>query len=203
MSRRNIILIGLSFTGKSTVGWLVARRLGWKFLDLDEEITRRTGKTIPEIFAHQGEKAFRSYESQALKEVLSEDENVIATGGGVIIAEENRRLMQASGLVVRLEATPETILKRLMKSQESSMPEERPLLSGEDPLSRIMAMKEQRGAFYEIAHIVIDTDELSAPQVVDRVVAAWQSYRADPPGVRDGPEVRGGTKPVQPAREAK
>ncbi len=173
----NIILIGFSFTGKSTVGKLVASRLGWDFIDLDQEIIKKTGRSIPAIFAGEGEKAFRAYESQVLKEILKKERQVLATGGGIVICEANRKLMRRSGLVVCLEARPETIYQRLLKDQRASAsPEERPLLSDEDPLARITALKEQRRPFYEAAAVTIRTDDLNVEQVGSAIIAAWKEH---------------------------
>ncbi|MBI4331760.1 MAG: shikimate kinase [Chloroflexi bacterium] len=164
-------MIGFSFTGKSSVGKLVAERLGWSFVDLDREIVKTTGKAIPEIFSREGEKAFRAYESRVLKEVLRKEHQVVATGGGVVISEANRRLMKDSGLVVCLEARPETIYRRLLDDRErSASPEERPLLAGDDPLGRIAALKEARRPYYQVAHATVATDGLGIEEVASSVV---------------------------------
>ncbi len=179
--RRNIILIGFSFTGKSTVGKMVAERLGWKFVDLDQEIARKAGKTVPEIFAGEGEASFRLREGQSVKECLAKERQVVATGGGAVISEENRNLMKRSGLVVCLEARPETIYERLLKDvKESPSPEDRPLLAGNDPLARITAMKEQRRPFYQIAHLTVNTDGLSVTEVAASVIKGWEDRKLSP-----------------------
>lgn len=175
--RRNIILIGFSFTGKSTVGKVVAERLGWKFVDLDQEIAKKAGKTVPEIFAGEGEASFRLREGQSLKECLAKERQVVATGGGAVISEENRGLMNQSGLVVCLEARPETIHQRLLKDvKDSPSPEGRPLLSGDDPLARITALKEQRRRYYQIAHLTVNTDGISVSEVAASIIKKWEDW---------------------------
>lgn len=129
---RNIYLTGFSGTGKSTVGALVAQRLGFRFVDLDTEIERQAGRSVPEIFKAEGEEAFRRYEAEALRRLGTEGNLVVATGGGVVLRPENRRLMAETGLVVCLEARPETITRRL-----ANLAPTRPLLTGPDPAARI------------------------------------------------------------------
>ena len=104
-----IFLTGFSGTGKSAVGVEVARLLGWSFLDIDEEIARGEGKSIAEIFANQGEDGFRRLERSALEKACQVERCVIATGGGVVIDPRTRQLMEECGIVVCLEASPETI----------------------------------------------------------------------------------------------
>lgn len=172
---QNIILIGFSFTGKSRVAWLVAERLGWKCVDLDDEIIGLAGKTIPEIFSQDGESAFRKLESQALRQTCKGEQQVIATGGGAVLLETNRRLIVKNGFVVCLEAQPVTIYQRLLKEdKESSNPVVRPLLSVKDPLARITALKTERAEYYRIAHRTISTDDLSVEKVADEVISAWK-----------------------------
>ncbi|MFC1930420.1 shikimate kinase [Chloroflexota bacterium] len=175
--QKNIILTGFSFTGKSSVAKLAASRLGWKPVDLDREIIKKTGKTIPEIFADEGEEAFRVRESCALSKICKEEKQVIATGGGVVLSEKNRRLLKRSGLVIWLEARPETIYHRLLEeSGYSSSSEVRPLLAGKDPLAKITTLKQSRQACYEDAHITIHTDSLDVKAVTERVTEAWNTW---------------------------
>ncbi len=178
---QNIILIGFSFTGKTVVARLVAECLGWKYVDLDDEIVKVAGKAIPEIFSQDGERAFRRLESQALKQTCKGEQQVVATGGGAVLSETNRRLMVQSGFLVCLEARPETIYHRLLKEgRESSNPVVRPLLSVNDPLARITALKEQRAEYYKIARWTINTDDLNIEQVATEVIRAWKhSGRGD------------------------
>ena len=169
----NIILTGFSGTGKSKVAAEVARILGWQVVDTDADIVRREGREIAEIFSGDGEAAFRHLEREALGQACSGEGRVVATGGGVLMDEENRRLLFDSGLVVGLEARPEKIYQRLSQQDQGRSPEERPMLAGGDPLARIRQLKAKRQPFYSLAQWVVQTDMLSETQVAAEVVRAW------------------------------
>ena len=171
----NVILVGFSGTGKTLVGKEVARLLGWTYVDMDEEIKERAGKPIAAIFTDDGEPAFRRLEKRVLQEVCSGQGRVIATGGGAVVDPENREVMLKSGVVVCLDALPETIYSRL-NADRAQPAEVRPLLSGPEPLSRIKALKVSRQGYYSVAHRTVDTDDLSVAQVAQEVVSAWLSY---------------------------
>src|SRR5688572_15249289 len=109
-SVRNIILTGFMGTGKSTVGRRLARRLGWTFVDTDELIEQREGRSIPDIFAQDGEPAFRDLETELARDLANSKNQVIATGGGMVLREENLRALEQAGAVVLLEAGIEEIL---------------------------------------------------------------------------------------------
>ena len=173
-SRRNIILTGFSGTGKSRVAAEVARILGWELADTDADIVRREGKEIGEIFSEKGEEFFRLLEKEALKRACGGGGRVVATGGGVLMDADNRSLLFDSGLVVGLEARPETIYQRLSTEGQGRSPEERPMLAGDDPLARIRSLKAERQPFYSLAQWVVQTDDLSEGQVAAEVVRAWQ-----------------------------
>src|SRR3990172_1200327 len=127
-----LFLTGFSGTGKSAVAALVAKALGWRAIDTDKLVEEAAGRSIPEIFDHDGEARFRELEREAVVRAASEDNAVVATGGGAALAVENRRAI-ADGLVVCLDARPEAILKRL-RSEDVPV-SERPLLAGDDPLA--------------------------------------------------------------------
>jgi len=169
----NIILIGFSTTGKSEVSSRVARQLGWDLIDTDEEITILAGKAISQIFAEDGEKHFRKLESQVLTRVCEREKVVISTGGGIILDPGNRELMQKRGVVICLEATPETIYKRLIRDMESGAPP-RPLLEVDNPLKRIEEMKESRQLYYDMADWTVRTDKLSLDEVCQEVIRGWR-----------------------------
>jgi 3-dehydroquinate synthase len=173
-SSPNIILTGFSGTGKSRVGAEIARVLGWRFLDTDSEIALQTGKKIAAIFAQEGEEAFRLLEKQALKRACTGTGQVVSTGGGILMDPENRKLALGSGLVVGLEASPETIHQRLVARGNSRDPEERPLLAGPDPLKSIRELKKRRQPHYVSAHWLIQTDNLTESQVAAEVIRAWK-----------------------------
>ncbi len=166
----HLFLIGFSYTGKSSAGRLAAERLGMPFVDLDERIERRAGRPIPEIFQADGEPAFRALEREALAEVCAEGDTVVATGGGVPVDPENRRLMRESGVVVLLEARPETIRAR----QEEAEGKSRPMLAGGDPLERITQLKaERREAYAEAADWTVHTDALDANGVAAEIARGY------------------------------
>jgi len=173
-SPHNIILTGFSGTGKSRVGVEAARVLGWRFVDTDAEIALQTGKEIAAIFSQEGEETFRRLEKEALKRACSGTGRVVSTGGGILMDPENRRLALGSGLVVGLEASPETIHQRLVAQGNSRDPEERPLLAGPDGLKSIRELKKLRQAHYASAHWLVQTDNLTESQVAAEVIRAWQ-----------------------------
>jgi len=156
------------------VSQIVAERLGWDLIDTDEEIVRIAGKPIPEIFAHDGEPHFRKLEHQALTKVCRRRETVIATGGGIVTTAENRELMRSCGMIVCLEAEPETIYRRLMiDSEKSERKVIRPLLAVEDPLGRIRSLKESRQLFYDQADWTVRTDHLTPEEVATEIIRGW------------------------------
>ena len=166
-------------TGKTRVGQQVAQLLGWPFIDVDQKIEQRAGKPIHRIFQEDGEQAFRQVESELLRETCANGGKVIATGGGAMVDPQNRELMLSSGVVICLEALPETIYHRL-KPQLNAYKEaaNRPLLAGPDPLERIQSLKSSRQPFYAQAHWTVQTDHLTEEQAAQEVVRAWQLIRS-------------------------
>ena len=160
-----LVLVGLMGTGKTTVGRMVADRLGAEFYDSDEVIEERTGRTVREIFEADGEAAFRELESEALEEALAHEGNVVAAAGGVVLNPVHRRWLADQDLVVWLRARPENLARRAARGDH------RPLLA-DDPLGALERMAVERAALYdEVADEVIDVDELSAGEVADRIMA--------------------------------
>ena len=164
MNKRNIVLVGFMGTGKSTVGRLLAARLGMTFLDMDTLIEEREQKKISRIFADQGEPHFRALERSLARELSEEQGLVIAAGGGIVMNPENIADLSRAGLVVCLCATPEELLKRI--SGEGH----RPLLEGDDKSARIIKILESRRQLYAAIPQQIDTTALSPDQVADRIV---------------------------------
>ena len=161
-----IFLVGFMATGKTTVGRILAARLGWRLVDLDEVIVREAGQSVPRIFETEGEAGFRAREAQALGQVARERKIVVATGGGAACHEENLRAMLAAGRVVALAITPEEAVRRARGGAG------RPLLSGPDPVGAATALLEARAPFYARAHLSVDTVE-RPPQDVALEVLAW------------------------------
>jgi len=158
-------LVGMMGAGKSTVGHALARRLGLRFVDTDAEIERATGLSVAEIFASEGEPAFRRREREEIERWGGEPA-VVALGGGAIAQAGVPQRLAASGTVVYLRAQPETLLERI--GEEAT----RPLLAGRDAAGRLERLSEllaSRRAAYETAGLVVDTDGLSADQVVARL----------------------------------
>ncbi|CAM5448435.1 MULTISPECIES: shikimate kinase [unclassified Thauera] len=146
-----LILIGMMGAGKTTVGKELARRRKLRFADCDHEIVARTGVTIPTIFEIEGEAGFRRRETQMMDELTLEPDIVIATGGGVVIAPENRALMRERGVVVYLNVPPQILYERTRHDRN------RPLLQVENPRQRIDELYRQRDPLYrEVAHIIVD-----------------------------------------------
>jgi shikimate kinase / 3-dehydroquinate synthase len=173
-----IILTGFSGTGKSAVGPLIAERLGWSFVDTDEVVEKAAGKRILQIFADEGEDAFRDRESAALLEVCGRDKTVISTGGGAVLRAENRRLMAESGAIVCLEARPETIYSRLIERADDE-PLDRPLLASDDPLGRIRELKNARAHLYALCDWSVQTDALTPDKVAAEVLRAYEEHATD------------------------
>ena len=177
----NIFLIGLSGSGKSTVGRILAHKLNKPFFDLDALIERECGESISTIFARFGEGYFRSCESRVLAKIAQTEENaVIATGGGIVTKEENRSLMRTRGVCVYLQADPETVLERLHtqsveRLKRGELPEIRPLLAGSDPLKALQQLLGDRSKWYEDAHFTCSTEGKSAERVAEKIIAMFIS----------------------------
>jgi 3-dehydroquinate synthase len=170
----NLIITGFSGTGKSVVARQVARRLGWDFVDTDDEIVKQAGRPIAAIFRDDGEAGFRRLEREAIRGACRCSQRVIAIGGGAIVDPRNYELLARAGLIICLEAKPETIYQRLFREDASSPEAElRPLLDGGRPLERIRQLKESRQPYYAKADWTIHTDDLTAGEVAEEVIRAW------------------------------
>jgi shikimate kinase len=163
----HIFLVGFMGSGKSTVGRMVADRMKMPFCDLDREIEKRRGRTVQEIFAQDGEPAFRQLEHEELGTLVDAPDTVVACGGGVVIDDRNRALLKQLGTVVYLRVSAEEALARVGST------EGRPLLAGPDPLRTAGALLATRESLYEAAaDIVLDTAGLLPARVADLVVEA-------------------------------
>lgn len=190
--RDNLILAGFSFTGKSVVAKGVTRKMGWSLVDTDHQIAAIAGKSIPDIFAEDGEGRFRELERQVLKKACNRKKSVIAIGGGAIVDPGNRELFARSGVVVCLEAKPKTIYERLIASKQNEDTVARPLLAGSDTLARITQLKASRQAYYATADWAVYTDDLTPNKVVDEVIRGFEiisSRRNDANYVESAPVV--------------
>lgn len=159
-----IVLTGFMGTGKSAVGRRLAERLALPFLDLDEAIEAATGLTIAEIFAAEGEPAFRQKERDLIASLEHRTNCVMATGGGAVLDPDNLRRLRTGAVLVCLTAEPAIILQRLGGDAG------RPLLQGTDRLARIRALLEQRAPAYAQADLTIDTSALNVEQIVERIM---------------------------------
>ncbi len=177
-----ITLTGFSGTGKSTVAGFVAARLGWEAVDSDDLIEQEAGRPIADLFATEGEAAFRERERDVFERLAQRDRIVVAAGGGAPLIAATRRSIVEAGLVVCLEATAPTIVARLTAVKDGS---ERPLLAADDPRARIRRLKGQRAAVYALADLTLHTDALSPEAVADEIVRAYEQQGAglfDRPG---------------------
>ena len=167
MTSRHVVLVGMMGSGKSTVGSRLAIRLDRPFVDSDDQVERRTGRTVRQIFEQDGEDAFRQHEAEALAEALaSEEPAVIAAAGGTVLDEKNRRRMREGGVVVWLRADPATLADRAQRGDH------RPLLR-DDPEGVIRTLDEERHDLYaDAAHHVVDVGARTPDEVVDAVLEA-------------------------------
>ncbi|MEN2981340.1 MAG: shikimate kinase [Thermus sp.] len=166
-----VSLTGFMGVGKSRIGRELARALMLHFIDLDRYIERRTGLSIPDIFRHLGEEAFRRMEKEAVRELVGKDYLVLALGGGTFVDPENRQALLHRGPVVALWASPETILERATRK-----PGERPLLQVENPLERIRTLLQARTPIYREAHVHVSTDHRRVEEVVAEIVEKLWTY---------------------------
>ena len=162
---RNIILTGFMGAGKTAAGRLIARELGLKFVDTDNEIERRAGVSIRDIFSRFGEAHFRALEKRLCQEISERQGQVVATGGGMPVDPENRRLLSSAGGVVCLRCEAEEILKRVGNGNE------RPMLGSDDQVQRVIQLLLEREAAYAAFPFHLDTTHLSVESVVARVLA--------------------------------
>lgn len=164
-----VILTGFMGTGKTEVGRRLARALACPFVDTDDLVQAAAGRTIPEIFAAEGEPRFRSLEREAVERACAVADAVVATGGGTMLDPDNRRRLAAAGPIVCLSATPEDILRRVGDVAS------RPLLAKRNghatPIDRIRALLDERAPAYALATHTVPTSGLDLDAVVERVRA--------------------------------
>ncbi len=161
-----VALIGLMGAGKTTLGKHFAKSLSTDFVDSDEEIVKRAGISIREIFELSGEEKFRDIEQRVIKEVLSRPPMVLSTGGGAFISTHTREILNGGAITIWLRAKPETLLSRMENFNN------RPLLLKGDPLLALTNLQRERKPYYQKAHVVIDTDNLSSGQSLKILISA-------------------------------
>ena len=171
---KHLFLTGYRGTGKSTIGRHLAGQLSRRCVDLDEEIERRVGKTIRQIFDEGGEEAFRHFEAEALEAVTQAEASVIALGGGAIIKEENRRLIAKTGWCCWLNADAETILGRIHGDATTS--QRRPALTNLSELEEIRKLLAHRQPLYESASdFRVEVAKRTPEQIADEVKRQWDA----------------------------
>jgi len=178
---RRVLLVGMMGAGKTTVGKLLARRLGWRYVDSDDEVQAATGRTVKELFEAGGEEAFRPLESEALAAALDDDRPaVVSVAGGAVLDPANRELLRRAGTVVWLRATPETLLGRVRADTSAAHAragavDHRPLLEG-DPAGTIARLERERRPIYEgVADVTVDVDGLAPDAVAELVLESVQA----------------------------
>ncbi len=180
-----LILTGFMATGKSSAGPLVARRLGWEFVDVDSVIVAQAGKPIAQIFADHGEAHFRRLEREVVAHLTGDRRRcpnchgpypeVISTGGGVLVDESNCAALKRVGVIVCLTARPEVVAARVERSKTR-----RPKLieGGKSTLARIKELMDERADAYARADIQIDSSDLTVDQLADQVISAFAAHAA-------------------------
>lgn len=161
----NYFLIGFMGAGKSTIAAELVRRTGKKLVEMDAQIVEEQGMTINEIFAQFGEQKFRDIESDLVKRIATEGNAIVSCGGGVVVRSENTETMKASGKIIFLCATPETVYERVKDGND------RPILNGHMNVEYIAELMEKRRALYEAAaDIKIDTDGKDVSEICDEIL---------------------------------
>jgi shikimate kinase len=160
------VLIGFMGTGKSTIGRFLAEKLAWDLVDTDHYIEKQEGMSIAELFSKQGEMYFRAAETRAIQDIMGKTNQVIATGGGAVLADENRKSLKASGYAVALTASVETIIQRVGADRN------RPLLYGKAN-EVVPQLLEQRKHAYDFADLTLSTDRLRIEFIAQRLLEAF------------------------------
>src|SRR2546422_3620764 len=194
---RNVVLIGFMGTGKSEVGQLLARRLGWTFIDTDRRIETRQRATVAQIFARHGEEYFRRAEAGVVAEVASRRDAVVATGGGVVLRPENMMHLRRQGLIVSLTAPVDILVQRLGEAKT------RPLLRG-NVRESVVRLLDQRRPLYRDADLLVDVSDATPDRVVEAIMALLRTRERTTISVRlaDRPypiHVGDGIMPLLPA----
>lgn len=171
----NIFLVGMMGSGKSVTGKKLAEMLGYSFVDLDERIQQKNGRTITDIFQKEGENYFRDLESKVLEETAASKKQVVATGGGAVLRPGNVLSMQKSGKVIFLETSLNVLWERVKNKKD------RPLLKGQDPFENLKKIFSERAETYKkSAELSVNTDGLTAEQAAKKVLEQLRNIENDP-----------------------
>ena len=163
--KNNIFLVGLMGSGKTTIGKLIAKKLRYKFIDTDLLMEEKTGVKVPLIFEYEGEEGFRKREAKILSEVVRLDNIVLATGGGIVLSENNRQQLKERGNVIYLNAEINELAKRLSNDKT------RPLLQNTDIKEKLKELMGHRSFLYEsIADSIIQTKNKRAPDIANEII---------------------------------
>jgi shikimate kinase len=175
-----IYLVGYRGSGKTTVGKALGAKLGWAFVDADALLEQRAGQTIREIFAAEGEAGFRDREAAILQELSQSSRTVVATGGGVILREENRDCLTRSGFVAWLSADAATLWPRIQGDASTAARRPNLTVGGLAEVEHLLAVREP--LYRRVADLEIPVAELSPEQAADAILAAWTSPSPKPSG---------------------
>jgi shikimate kinase len=167
----NIYLVGFMGTGKTTVGKALASKLKRKFIDLDDVIEQKEGSKITDIFASKGETYFRDLESEALREIAERGGCVSACGGGIVLRDDNIKVMKDSGDIICFDASPEVIYERTKHYTH------RPLLNVKDPKAKIKELLDERAPFYAKIENHIDSSDLSMEEQIKEAIKILKSLK--------------------------
>jgi shikimate kinase len=171
----NIVLIGYRCTGKTSVGLALSKRLGKAFVDADDFIEERAKRSISDMVAAEGWDYFRAKEKEAIRELSSSYNHIIAPGGGAVLDAENVENLKRNGVIVLLEATAETILERMRSDEKTE--QQRPSLTGKGLYEEIEEVLEYRKPFYRTAmNFSVDTTSKSIDQILDEIVQKLEEY---------------------------
>jgi shikimate kinase len=173
----NIVLIGYRCTGKTSVGKILSERLGKAFVDTDDYIEKKAERPISEMVAEGGWDFFREAEVEAIREIASSDNLIIAAGGGAVLNTDNVNNLKRNGVIILLETTSETILQRMRADEKTE--QQRPSLTGKDPLEEIEEVLEMRRPHYRQAmDFAVDTTSKTIEKVVDEILKKLADYGA-------------------------
>lgn len=167
---KNIVLIGLMGSGKSTVGKILAEKLNMNFIDTDSLIEEYCQNTICDIFNTNGESYFRDIESKIISEVSKNTAQVISTGGGIVEREENINKLKKSGIIVYLEASAQELFNRIKHETN------RPLLQNENPLATLENLLIKRGKYYNKANFKVNVINKKAEVIADEIIQGYKNY---------------------------